>query len=393
MTRGVSGRIGSSSTSAPTSTPSTATNTLVAPSRLTRRRTSRAQPGSPAPPLAKSGVPARTSRPPTRPETPEPGTSTTSSGSGERHAPLTGAADDGRRQHVRRDLLQGGGDAQDVVGGPAGRGDHVGQVGTAGRQRAGLVEQQDAGPGERLQRPAALDDDPAAGRPADPGHDRDRHREQQRARRRDHEDRQRPDGVAGQDPGQRGHAEGKRDEQQRVPVGQADERRLGRLRLLHQAHDARVRAVLRGRGGKEVERGAGVDRARADRVARLAAWRGATRRSAPTRRASPGRRSRGRRPARPRPASPGSGHPPRRPRSGDRRSRRPRGGGRCEELARPAPTARGGPARGVPLEPVPGREHDGDHRGRERLAEEQRAADRQHGDDVDAGLVLRAGPR
>ena len=61
-----------------------------------------------------------------------------------------------------------------------------------------------------------------------------------------------------------------RHEQERVAVGQADERRLRRLRLLDEAHDARVGAVLRGGGGEEVEGSAGVDGAGADRIAGLA---------------------------------------------------------------------------------------------------------------------------
>ena len=84
MTRGVSGRIGSSRTSAPASRPSAATQTAVAPSIVARRRTSRAQAGSMAIDVswtANATVPTRTSIPSTTPETPAPGVSTASSGS------------------------------------------------------------------------------------------------------------------------------------------------------------------------------------------------------------------------------------------------------------------------------------------------------------------------
>ncbi len=80
IARGVSGRIGSSITSAPASRPSTATNAHDEPSTDVRRRIARAGAGSWAPNAVHSDVPIRTDRPSTVPAIPEPGSSTTSDG-------------------------------------------------------------------------------------------------------------------------------------------------------------------------------------------------------------------------------------------------------------------------------------------------------------------------
>src|SRR5204863_4875900 len=86
---------------------------------------------------------------------------------GEGDAAVTSASDDGGREDVWRDLLERRGDAQDVLHGHAGRRDHVDELRTPGGQRARLVEEQDTRPRERLDRAAALDDDPSAGGSAD----------------------------------------------------------------------------------------------------------------------------------------------------------------------------------------------------------------------------------
>ncbi len=249
ITRGVSGRIGSSSTRAPTSTPSTPTYTPVAPSRFTRRRTSRAQAGSGAPSVAKSALPTWTTWPSTRPVMPEPGTSSASSGSA-RATPRSRAPDtidDARTcgETCSRERRV----AQHLLGGPVRRRHDIREMRPAGGERAGLVEQEDACPGDGLERTAALDDDPALRGAADAGHDRDGRREEQRAGRRHDQHGQGAHRVAGGHPGVARDDQRQGHEQERVAVGQAHERRLRRLGLLDEAHDAGVGAVLRGGGG------------------------------------------------------------------------------------------------------------------------------------------------
>ncbi len=72
ITRGVSGRIGSSITSAPATTPSTATNTQDDPSSKVRRRTSLARPVRLAPGETNDAFPRDTFRPSTEPAIPAP---------------------------------------------------------------------------------------------------------------------------------------------------------------------------------------------------------------------------------------------------------------------------------------------------------------------------------
>ena len=116
-------------------------------------------------------------------------------------------------EHVRRQLLDRGGQPEDlrralpIDAVPVGAVDRTdldrGQPRPAGGERPGLVEQDDAGPRQGLERPAALDDHAAPGRPRDPGDDRDRRGQQERARRRHDQDGQAADGVAGDEPGDR----------------------------------------------------------------------------------------------------------------------------------------------------------------------------------------------
>ena len=71
-------------------------------------------------------------------------------------------------------------------------GEDVGDARMAGGDRARLVEQQDLAGGELLERGAALHDDTTARGTREARHDRDRRGEDERARRRDHEHRDRP---------------------------------------------------------------------------------------------------------------------------------------------------------------------------------------------------------
>ena len=80
ITRGVSGRMGSSRISPPVTSPSMATKTAEEPSIADRRRMSRARAGKPRPPDTHDDLPTDTRRPSTVPSMPEPGSSDTSTG-------------------------------------------------------------------------------------------------------------------------------------------------------------------------------------------------------------------------------------------------------------------------------------------------------------------------
>ena len=71
----------------------------------------------------------------------------------------------------------------------------------ADRQRAGLVEQHGMRARQRLQRPAALDQDAAPRRLRDAGDEGDRRRQNERTRRRRHQHREAADQIAGDQPG------------------------------------------------------------------------------------------------------------------------------------------------------------------------------------------------
>ena len=59
--------------------------------------------------------------------------------------------------------------------------------------------------------------------------------------------------------------------------------------------------------------------------------------------------------------------------------------GRAGDEGRELPV---GAAGRVPLQPLAGREHDADDRRSQRLSQQERADDGQHGDEVDAGLAM-----
>jgi hypothetical protein len=130
-------------------------------------------------------------------------------------------------------LLQGAGEAEHLVGALAGRGFDGDEPGAADREGPGLVEHDGMGAGQRLQGAAALDEDAVARRLRDAGDECDRGRQDQRAGRRRDQHRQAANGIARQEPGRSGDSEGDGQQQQRVAVGEPDERRLGGLRRRH----------------------------------------------------------------------------------------------------------------------------------------------------------------
>ena len=201
ITRGESGRIGSSMTSAPAMAPSTAMNTHDEPSSAVRRRTSRALRGMGAPAATNDAFPSATWLPSTLPSIPAPCCSTTSVGNTSsrpcsRDALTIDVAstcgDTWSSEAARRSSASAEMSCEHL---------DVGDLRDPGGERAGLVEQQHLPVGERLQRPAALHDDPASCGARDARHHRDGHREDQRARRRHHEHRQRAYRIPREEPG------------------------------------------------------------------------------------------------------------------------------------------------------------------------------------------------
>ena len=244
ITRGVSGRIGSSISRAPATSPSTAMNTHEEPSSIDRRRTSRAPRGSGAPPETNEAFPSATRRGPTSPSMPAPCFSITASGNSSSTSCSRAERTTAAREHVRRHLIERGREAEQLSAVDRPERLHVGHRGDARRQGAGLVEHQHRASGEGLESPAALDDDASLRRARDARHDRDRHGEDQRARRRDHHDREEAQGVARDHPRPERDHQRDGDEDRGVSVGQADGGRLLVLCGLHEPHDARVGAVL-----------------------------------------------------------------------------------------------------------------------------------------------------
>jgi hypothetical protein len=179
---------------------------------------------------------------------------------------LASRPDHRAREHVRRHLIERGRQAEQLIAVDRPERFHVGHGGHARRQGAGLVEHQHRPPSQGLEGTATLDDDPSLRGAGDARHDRDRDGEDQRARRRDHHDREEAQGVTRDDPGAERDDQRDRDEDRGVSIGETHRRALLLLGRLHEPHDARIRAVLRGRRGPEVEPASGVDGARADEV-------------------------------------------------------------------------------------------------------------------------------
>ena len=103
------------------------------------------------------------------------------------------------REHVRGQLVDGGGETQQLVGADPVEGDDPLERGLPERQRAGLVEQHRARLAELLDHAAALDDHAVPRGAGDPGDERDRGRQDQRTRRGDdhhgHEANRSPDAA------------------------------------------------------------------------------------------------------------------------------------------------------------------------------------------------------
>ena len=141
----------------------------------------------------------------------------------------------------------------------------------ADRQRPGLVEHDGVGPRKRLERAPAFDENAKACGARDAGDESNRRRQDQRAWRRGDEDGKAANGIARPQPRRSGDQQRNRQENQRVAIGDADERRLRRLRRRHHANDAGIGARAGGGGRLQLEGFAGVDRPAAGGFALVAA--------------------------------------------------------------------------------------------------------------------------
>ena len=231
ITRGESGRIGSSMTSAPTTSPSTATNTHEEPSRLVRRRMS----------LARCGRGCALGH-----EAPL----------AERHVMLAHAALDARavlllridgerqrrgsRSRAARTIAVAStcGDtwsseaASRSTSSPSKR-PNTSMSAISGTPEVSVPVLSNSSTLPRAivsSAPPPLTMMPRRAASGDPRHHRDRHRQDQRTRRRDHQHGERAGRIPAEHPRAAGDHQRHRDEDRGVPVGEPDERRLVAVR-------------------------------------------------------------------------------------------------------------------------------------------------------------------
>jgi hypothetical protein len=166
----------------------------------------------------------------------------------ELEAPRLGVVHERLSDDVRGELIDRGGKAQELVGAvPVERDDPL-DCRSAQGEGAGLVQQDGSCVAKLLDHRRALDHHARPGSPGDSRHQCDRDGEDERARRRDDEDRERTHGIAAQRPGGGGKQHRRRQQDRGVAVGHPHERRALGARLLDEVDDRRVGA-LRGRSG------------------------------------------------------------------------------------------------------------------------------------------------
>ena len=102
-------------------------------------------------------------------------------------------------------------------------------------QGAGLIKHDRVGSGERFERPAALDQDCKARRAGNPRDEGDRCSQDQWTGRRSDEHSQAADGIARPTPRAAGQYQRHGQQDERIAIGDADERCLGRLRSRYHA--------------------------------------------------------------------------------------------------------------------------------------------------------------
>ena len=143
---------------------------------------------------------------------------------------------------------------------------------------------------ERFECATVPHDDLSPRRAADAGDDRDRRRENQRTRRRDDEYGEHTRRVACREVCYEANEQRCRCEPDRITIGKANERRLGRLRRAHQLDDLRVLTVFGARDRGNGEDTIAVDTSAHQRCAGTRRSPGRARRSVGPRRRANGRR-------------------------------------------------------------------------------------------------------
>jgi hypothetical protein len=114
--------------------------------------------------------------------------------------------------------------------------------------------------GHHLQRLAALDQNAVPGSPGEPGDERDRDSQYERAWRCNDEHCNGPDRIAGQKPCRSSHGDGDEKKTHRIAIGEAGHRGPGTLRLLDEPDDARESALRSTADRRQVEGIAGIRR-------------------------------------------------------------------------------------------------------------------------------------
>ncbi len=129
-----------------------------------------------------------------------------------------GGSHNGGGDDMLRSLLQGAGQAQNLLGTFVRCCLNRNEPRTPNRQRTGLIEQHGVRLSERVERRAAFDDDAAAGGLRHPRNESDGRGKDKWAGRGDDQDGERADGVASKHPGKARHEKRHRQQQQGVAI-------------------------------------------------------------------------------------------------------------------------------------------------------------------------------
>jgi hypothetical protein len=184
----------------------------------------------------------------------------------EREPLAAGLPHDRARQHVAGDLIQRRREPQQLIAADPGERHNAIDTGDPESQRPRLVQEHRPGGAQPLDRCPSLDDDPYPGCSRKTRDESDRGREYQRAGSRHDEHGERSYGVSAQRPGSRGDADRQRQEERRIAIGHAHERRAALLGLAHEADKRRIGAVGGAASGPQLKRIAGIRRAAGDEM-------------------------------------------------------------------------------------------------------------------------------
>ena len=155
--------------------------------------------------------------------------------------------------------LERGGEPENLVAADLPERDHLGEVGGAVGERAGLVEDPRPAGGEPFEDRRIADDDPAPGRQRHRTDDRHWDPDQQRAGGGDDEDSEKSRGIAAAPPRRAGHGQRQRRVKGAEGVGKPAEARTMLLARPEDIDDPGITAVASHARGADVERPLAVD--------------------------------------------------------------------------------------------------------------------------------------